>query len=48
MPTHDFIDIGDVLNYELLKGKIVTIDPDTDTCTVNVEGSVVTALIFYH
>jgi hypothetical protein len=48
MPTHDFTDIGDVLNYELLKGIITAIDSATDTCMVNVGGVVVPALLFYH
>jgi hypothetical protein len=48
MPTHDFRNIGDVLDFELLRGTIVTIDSATDTCTVNVGGAVVTALLFYH
>ena len=48
MPTHDFIDIGDVLNFELLQGEIKTIDTATDTCTVSVGGVVYSALIFYH
>lgn len=47
-PTHDFVDIGDVLNFELLKGTIKTIDSATDTCTVDVGGAVVEALLFYH
>lgn len=48
MPTHDFSNIGDVLNFELLRGTIVTLDSATDTCTVNVGGGVLTALLFYH
>lgn len=48
MPTHDFENIGDVLDFEILKGKITAIDPATDTCTVTVAGSSREALIFYH
>jgi len=48
VPTIDFRNIGEVLNYEFLRGTIVTIDSTTDTCTVNVGGAVVTALLFYH
>ena len=48
MPTIDFKNIGDVLNFELLRGTIVTLDSATDTCTVNVGGGVLTALLFYH
>jgi hypothetical protein len=48
MPTHDFKDIGDVLNYEFLQGTIATIDTATDTCTVSVGGSVIPALLFWH
>jgi len=48
MPTHNFNTIGDVLDFELLKGTIVSLDAATDTCTVTVGGSTLTALIFYH
>jgi len=48
MPVHDFVDIGDVLKHELLQGTIVTLDTETDTCTVSVGGVVYSALIFYH
>jgi hypothetical protein len=48
MPTHDFKNIGDVLDFELLRGTIKTVDSATDTCTVDVDGSTVDALIFYH
>ena len=48
MPTHDFANIGEVLDYELLKGTIISIDPSTDTCMVTVGGSGVNALLFYH
>jgi len=47
-PTHDFNNIGDVLDFELLKGTIKSIDSATDTCTVDVGGTTLTALIFYH
>ena len=42
MPTHDFVDIGDVLDYEILQGTIASIDPGTDTCTVNIGGHIET------
>jgi hypothetical protein len=48
MPTHDFNTIGDVLDFEILKGKITAIDSAADTCTVTVAGSSREALIFYH
>lgn len=48
MPTTDFIDIGDVLNYEYLQGEIKTLDESTDTCTVKIGSSVYSALVFYH
>ena len=48
MPTIDFKTIGEILDYEFHRGTIVTIDSTTDTCTVNVGGAVVTALLFYH
>lgn len=48
MPTHDFIDIGDVLNNEFLEGEIVTVDAATDTCTVKVGDSTIPALLFWH
>ena len=48
MPTIDFKNIGDVLNFELLRGTIVTLDSATDTCTVNVGGATLNALLFYH
>jgi len=48
MPTHDFIDVGDVLNFDIIRGTIVTIDSVTDTCTVTVGGDALTALLCYH
>lgn len=48
MPTHDFNDIGDVLDFELLKGTIMTLDADDDTCTVLVGVQTVNAVLFYH
>jgi len=48
MPTHDFKNIGEVLNFELLRGTIATIDSATDTCSVSVGGGMLTALLFYH
>ena len=48
MPAHDFKDIGDVLNFQLLKGIITAIDSATDTCTVAVGGDTLAALLYYH
>jgi predicted transglutaminase-like cysteine proteinase len=48
MPTHDFIDVGDVLNFDIIRGTVVTIDSVTDTCTVTVGGDTLTALLCYH
>lgn len=48
MATHDFTDIGDVLNFELLRGTIASLDSVTDTCTVTCGGATLTALLFYH
>lgn len=48
MPTHDFVDIGDVLKYEFVEGEIITVFPDDDTCTVNIAGTVYSALLFWH
>jgi hypothetical protein len=48
MPTIDFKDIGDVLNYEYRQGTIVSVNGADDTCVVTVDGSSTTALIFYH
>ena len=48
MPTIDFIDIGDVLNYEFLQGTLKTINTDDDTCTVEVNGTTYPAVCFYH
>ncbi len=48
MPTHDFVDIGDVLGFELLQGTIKSVDESTDTCTVTVGSSTLDALLFYH
>jgi len=48
MPTIDFVDIGDVLNYEFLQGTLKTINPDDDTCTVEVSGRTYNAILFYH
>lgn len=47
-PTHDFKDIGDVLNFDILRGTITAIDSVTDTCTVSVDGASREALLFYH
>jgi hypothetical protein len=48
MPTHDFSDVGDVLNYEVVQGTIKTIDSAADTCVVTVNGKDLSALFFYH
>jgi len=48
MPTLDFLDIGDVLDYEFLSGVLQTINHTDDTCTVRVGGEVYPAIIFYH
>ena len=48
MPTHDFIDVGDVLNFDIIRGTVVTIDSATDTCTVTVGDLTLTALLCYH
>jgi len=48
MPRVNFPTIGDIENYEFLRGTIKTIDSSTDTCTVEVDGSVISALLFYH
>jgi hypothetical protein len=48
MPTHDFIDIGDVLDRKFVIGTIKTVDAATDTCTVSVGGNTFDALLFYH
>ncbi len=48
MPTHDFVDIGDVLNWECLRGTIAAPDSSADTCTVAVDGAAYNAVIFYH
>lgn len=48
MPTHDFVDIGDVLNYELLQGTITSIDAATDTAVISVAGQSLNAVFFYH
>jgi hypothetical protein len=48
MPSHDFKDIGDVLDFDILRGTITAIDSATDTCTVTVDGDSLEALLFYH
>jgi len=48
VPTINFRNIGDVLDFDLVRGTIVTVDPVTDTCTVNISGSTAAALLFYH
>jgi len=48
MPRINFPTIGDIEDYEFLQGTIRTIDSSTDTCTVEVDGSIIPALLFYH
>ena len=48
MPSHDFSNIGDVLDFDILRGTITAIDSVTDTCTVSVDGASREALLFYH
>lgn len=48
MPTHDFVDIGDVLNYEWFQGTIVSVDASTDTCVVSVDDQNYASLLFWH
>jgi len=48
MPRYNFDTVGDLMDVEYLRGTIQTIDSATDTCTVNVAGSVLSALFFYH
>ena len=40
--------LGDVQSYEYLRGTMMTINFDLDTCMVEVGGGIVDALIFYH
>jgi hypothetical protein len=46
--TIDFVDIGDVLNYEFLKGVIQSINTDNDTCVVNIGGASIAAALFFN
>lgn len=48
MPSHDFSNIGDVLDFDILRGTITAVDSATDTCTVSVGGDSLEALLFYH
>ena len=48
MPRIDFKAIGEIIKHRFLQGTNVTIDPQTDTCTVNVNGSIVPAILFFH
>jgi cell fate regulator YaaT (PSP1 superfamily) len=48
VPTLEFPNIGAVLDYEFLKGTIVSLDTVEDTCTVSLGGSTLAALLFYH
>ncbi len=48
MPQYNYGTVGDLQDYEFLRGTIKSIDTETDTCTVEVSGSVIDALLFYH
>lgn len=49
MPTIDFRNIGEVLNYEFLRGTITEIDDIFDTCTVTIDGFPVELVpLFFH
>jgi len=48
MPRFNFGTVGELQDYEFLRGTIKSIDLATDTCTVEVDGSVGSALLFYH
>jgi len=48
MPSHDFTNIGDVLDFDILRGTITSVDSETDTCAVSVDGASLEALLFYH
>lgn len=48
MPKINFENIGDLQDHRVVKGTIKTIDPAADTCTVDVSGAIVEALLFYH
>jgi hypothetical protein len=48
VPTIDFVDINDVLNYEFLQGTLKTINTTDDTCTVDINGTIYPAVCFYH
>jgi len=49
MPTIDFRNIGEVLNYEFLRGTITEIDTIFDTCTVTIDGFPVELVpLFFH
>ena len=48
MPRRNFKNAGELKDVQYLRGTIQTIDSSTDTCTVAVDGSVLSALFFYH
>jgi len=48
MPKMNYENVGEVLKHEFLRGIIKTVDSETDTCTVEVSGRTVDALLFYH
>jgi hypothetical protein len=48
MPKINHQSIGDILSYEYRQGIIISIDTNTDSCVVSVDGVNLTALIFYH
>lgn len=50
VPTIDFIDIGDVLDYEIIRRTIKSVDGATDTCVLAADDDYAkeAALIYYH
>jgi hypothetical protein len=47
-PSIDFIDIGDVMNHQFLRGSIISLDENTDTGAVMIDGSTFSALLMFH
>lgn len=48
MATIDFVNIGDVLEYEFATGILQSINLDDDTGTALVNGAVLPVVFFYH
>jgi len=48
MATIDFVNIGDVLEYEFATGILQSINFDDDTGTALVNGAVIPVVFFYH